>query len=183
MGNNLFSYCYNNSINCIDPFGEDAGAIAISWESSMWWLLCADGPLPIGDFVFWGVLGILCVNELLSHDYNDSHYCATDSAQSRYKENNSESRSEIINNYGSTTASPPGPGNNHNKRNWEYKSERYIQRQLDKQNTSAHSIKREYLGRNAEISRYDLYRDKSTGQLAIFEKATGQLVQITDYFI
>ena len=152
----------------------------------MWWLNYIDGPLLVGDLVFWGVLSILCVGEILYPDYNKAHYGTTNSIQSKDKKGNNKSQSENIFSFGSTTASPPGPENNHNnhnERNWEYKSERYLQRQLDKQSTSAHSIKREYLGSRAEIARYDLYVDKNSGQIAIFEKATKQLVEITNYFI
>ena len=67
--------------------------------------------------------------------------------------------------------------------NWEKKSEKYIEKALSKQNTDPYTLKKEYLGKNAPISRYDLYVDKVTGVIGIVEKASGKLVVITDYFI
>ena len=80
---------------------------------------------------------------------------------------------------GSTPANPPPDRD----RNWEMVNERYLERQLDKQNTGPHSIKREYLGNRASISEYHIRVDKPTGQLGIFQNSTGQLVEITYYFI
>ena len=44
-------------------------------------------------------------------------------------------------------------------------------------------MKYDYLGQKVEVKYYDIYVDKATGQLAIFQKSTGNLVVITDYFI
>lgn len=41
----------------------------------------------------------------------------------------------------------------------------------------------DYLGQKVNVKYYDIYVDKATGQLAIFQKSTGNLVVITDYFI
>ena len=41
----------------------------------------------------------------------------------------------------------------------------------------------DYLGQKVKVKYYDVYVDKATGQLAIFQKSTGNLVVITDYFI
>ena len=40
----------------------------------------------------------------------------------------------------------------------------------------------DYLGQKVKVKYYDIYVDKATGQLAIFQKSTGKLVVITDYF-
>lgn len=67
----------------------------------------------------------------------------------------------------------------HNKCNWNFASDSYLKRKgLD-----AHAIKYEYLGKNAKVSLYDLYYDKSTGAISIFLKKTKQLVEVTTYFI
>lgn len=58
-----------------------------------------------------------------------------------------------------------------------------LERELKKQHTSPHAIKREYLGRRAEVSRYDIYVDKETGQLAIFTHTTKKFIEVTTYFI
>jgi uncharacterized protein YjaZ len=41
---------------------------------------------------------------------------------------------------------------------------------LEKAGIDAHEIKKEWLGRDAKISRYDLYRDNSTGEVLILQK-------------
>lgn len=69
------------------------------------------------------------------------------------------------------------------KRNWQKADEKYLERELKKQGTNPHEIKQEYLGKKESIKLYDIYVDKNTGQLAIFKKSTGQLVDITDYYI
>lgn len=46
-----------------------------------------------------------------------------------------------------------------------------------------HQLKYDYLGQKVKVKYYDIYVDKATGQLAIFQKSTGNLVVITDYFI
>lgn len=39
-----------------DPEGE-AGELTLTWTSGAWWLVGADGPLPVGDLIFaWGVV-------------------------------------------------------------------------------------------------------------------------------
>ena len=48
---NLFAYCNNNPVNYYNPDGEDAVS-ATAWAASMWWLLWADGPFPVGDILF-----------------------------------------------------------------------------------------------------------------------------------
>ena len=60
---------------------------------------------------------------------------------------------------------------------------RLTDRQLKKQGTNAHQVKHEYLGEKTPVSRFDIKVDKNTGQLGIFEKATGKLVEITHYTI
>ncbi len=67
----------------------------------------------------------------------------------------------------------------HNQCNWNVISDNFLKRKgLD-----AHGIKYEYLGKKANIKLYDLYYDKSTGPIAIFEKATKKIVEVTTYFI
>lgn len=54
---------------------------------------------------------------------------------------------------------------------------------MNKQGTDAHKVKQEYLGKKANISQYDIYVNKDTGQLGLFEKSTGNFVGYLDYFI
>jgi len=75
------------------------------------------------------------------------------------------------------------PGDPDPRRNWQSIKEKYLERALEQQNTDPHQLKRDYLGNKAQISRYDIHIDKGTGQLAIVEKSTGRLMEITNYFI
>lgn len=59
----------------------------------------------------------------------------------------------------------------------------YLEKELKKQDTDPHQLKKDFLGDKAPISEYDIYRDKNSGQLAIFKKSSGKLAIITDVFI
>jgi len=66
LGYNMYLYCNNNPINFYDPTGENGEAIMGTWVASMWWLNFIDGPIPIGDIIFWVgciVAGIIIVAE------------------------------------------------------------------------------------------------------------------------
>ena len=54
LGFNLFAYCYNNPVNYVDYYGENAtaAAAATTWLTSAWWLTLVDGILPVGDAVY-----------------------------------------------------------------------------------------------------------------------------------
>ena len=65
----MYAYCGNNPTNYYDPMGEDGVGVLSSWMSSLWWLHGADGLLPIGDIVYWGVAGILGVAVIGSTTY------------------------------------------------------------------------------------------------------------------
>lgn len=62
-------------------------------------------------------------------------------------------------------------------------NEKYLEKKLEEQGTNPHQLKYDYLGQKVKVKYYDIYVDKATGQLAIFQKSTGNLVVITDYFI
>jgi hypothetical protein len=82
---------------------------------------------------------------------------------------------------GSSPGDPNDPRDN--RQNWQRVNDKYLNRALQEQGTNAHQLKQDYLGRNAQISRFDIYVDKVTGQLAIFEKRTRTLVETTHIFI
>lgn len=52
---------------------------------------------------------------------------------------------------------------------------------IKKSKLDAHAIKREFLGKNAQIARYDLFYDKATKLVYILEKATKKIVEVTHY--
>ena len=91
---------------------------------------------------------------------------------------------------GAASPTPPGNGNWNNRNNnrdgqenWQKVKEKYLESKLRQQGTDPHAIKYEYLGKGASVQRYDIYVDKISGRLAIFEKSTGRLVGKTYYFI
>lgn len=59
VGHNMFAYCLNNAINYFDKTGTTTEVIATEWSGTMWWLTLVDGPAPVGDIVYFGVLGTL----------------------------------------------------------------------------------------------------------------------------
>ena len=77
----------------------------------------------------------------------------------------------------------PGSTNNGNKNNNKKPSLKKISDSfLKKLGLDAHRIKMEYLGKNAAISRYDLFYDTKTGAIYILTKA-GEIVFKTIYNI
>ena len=52
IGHNSFAYCLNSPIMRIDPWGMEAGAYAVTWAGSMWWLCIVDSILPVGDIIY-----------------------------------------------------------------------------------------------------------------------------------
>lgn len=69
VGCNMFAYCLNNPTNLIDKTGHDAGTLAAEWGTYMWWLTLVDGPLPIGDILYYGGLLVLGGLALTGLDY------------------------------------------------------------------------------------------------------------------
>ena len=67
IGYNMFAYCENNPVNYIDYTGESAEAVAEA-AKYFWWLIFVDGPLPIGDYIFFVIMGtvvVISVSELI----------------------------------------------------------------------------------------------------------------------
>ncbi len=63
----MFAYCYNDPVNYIDPYGESGVAAALAgWASSAWGLTLVDGPIPVGDIIYFGgcvILGTIALIE------------------------------------------------------------------------------------------------------------------------
>lgn len=72
LGYNMFAYCENNTVNYYDPTGKNPDVAVLGWGASAWWLTTVDGLLPIGDAIFWGVLGILAVASILNAAQNET---------------------------------------------------------------------------------------------------------------
>ena len=88
---------------------------------------------------------------------------------------------EYVASQAQTAAGMPDPDDN--RKNWKKIASEYLEQKLNKQGTDAHKVKQEYLGKKANISQYDIYVNKDTGQLGLFEKSTGNFVGYLDYFI
>ena len=176
VGTNMFAYCLNNPV----IYADSTGTIS---ELVIYPLLAALAPIvhtaAVAITVVVVVVAVVCLV------YTAADYVID--VVSQAKKSNTKSSGNAQVDTGGGTASPPAPGNNKNNNrengNWKNVNEKYLESQLRKQGTDPHSIKYEYLGRRAKVSRYDLYVDKATGRLAIFEQSTGRLVEITNYFI
>lgn len=88
---------------------------------------------------------------------------------------------EYVASQAQTAAGIPDPDDN--RKNWKKVASEYLEQKLNKQGTDAHKVKQEYLGKNDNISQCDIYVNKDTGQLGLFEKSTGNFVGYLDYFI
>ncbi len=188
LGCNAFSYCLNNPVLYKDFDGYIAGIDDAAIAGGI--MVC--GFLLLASYYLTTPAGQQSIHGFVSFAYDVySDICdlitPAPSNVSEAKKSNTKSSGNAQVDTGGGTASPPAPGNNKNNNrengNWKNVNEKYLESQLRKQGTDPHSIKYEYLGSRAKVSRYDLYVDKATGRLAIFEKSTGRLVEITNYFI
>ena len=71
MGYNQYAYCYNNPIAYIDTNGNSAEAAFQAWTAGAAPLSAIDGPLPIGDIIYWGgvfILGTICIFSAVTAD-------------------------------------------------------------------------------------------------------------------
>ena len=135
----------------------------------------------MGDIIYWGGL---CVTAIISFGI------AIESTNTINSNNldQSDAKKEAFETTTSTPAPPSPDGsfnndNDPNKRNWEKVNEKYLEKELSKQGTNPHQLKQDFLGRKSSVKRYDLYVDKGTGQLGIYDKIARALIEITDYFI
>ena len=109
----MFAYCLNNPVNLIDKTGQDAATLAAEWGATMWWLYWVDGLLPVGDIIYWGGWGLLTIGAIIFVDYAATTYSNTSySKPTSSSKQNAETQTKFVSDFGSTTAPPPGPGNN-----------------------------------------------------------------------
>lgn len=98
-----------------------------------------------------------------------------------------EAGSETITQYESkegTSGADTGNGSNNDDDGKKPKNpQKANDKQLKKNGHDAHEIKKEYLGKKAPISKYDLYVDKTTGRIWIYLKGGKGVPTPTDYFM
>ena len=71
---NLFVYCCNSPVGLKDNAGKSAEAIVTGWTTSMWWLTLVDGPLPIGDLIFFIGFTVLSFSVYDDYTFENSVY-------------------------------------------------------------------------------------------------------------
>ena len=56
----------------MDSYGESATAVA-TWTASAWWLTLVDGPIPVGDIIFWGGVVVIGISTYVIADKIDDN--------------------------------------------------------------------------------------------------------------
>ena len=188
LGCNMFAYCLNSPVVHADYTGNIAGilvaTLTLAASNPLIAVTLVTGTAVLLKLAFEAAARVVYEIGVAAEHYNNAIYAAK-------KANSNNSRSGMVDaGGGAASPAPPGNGNWNNRNggsqdrgNWQNVKENYLKQQLKKQGTDPHTLKKEYLGKKAEIKLYDIYKDKVTGRLAIFEKSTGRMVVITDYFI
>ena len=163
---NLYVYGVNNSVYYADSNGNE---IAIACAIAL-------VVLAIGTAV--AVFAIL--QKVIPDAYAASvdllhEFCVlVKAAKESLEEYIKRKAAEYVASQAQTAAGMPDPDDN--RKNWKKIASEYLEQKLNKQGTDAHKVKQEYLGKKANISQYDIYVNKDTGQLGLFEKSTGNFV-------
>ena len=84
VGNNMFAYCLNSPVSKYDKAGTDPASIAEYWWVFMIWLPAIDGPIPIGDLLYF--LGGLAAIALTSIALSEPISFSIPKAQEQEKE-------------------------------------------------------------------------------------------------
>ena len=188
LGCNMFAYCLNSPVVHADYTGNIAGilvaTLTLAASNPLIAVALVTGTAVLLKLAFEATARVVYEVGLAAEHLNNAVYSAK-------KANSNNSRSGMVDaGGGAASPAPPGNGNWNNRNggsqdrgNWQNVKENYLKQQLKKQGTDPHTLKKEYLGKKAEIKLYDIYKDKVTGRLAFFEKSTGRMVVITDYFI
>ena len=155
---NLYIYCCNDPIDRIDSDGNEAIAISTTVGTA----ICPGIGTAVGLIIGIAITAIVAIIVVEAND--SKQYVDTTGDISI-----------------STPASPEPP--EPQKRNWKKLDEKYLEKELKKQDTNPHELKQEYLKSGEKISHFDIYRDSNSGQLALFEKSSNTLAYLTDYYI
>jgi len=203
QASNLFVYTMNNPVMFLDPSGEFAITSTLLLIAAAW-VVTTTGAMLAVDHAMHGNQSIAgraasaivstfssvrqAVSVAIQTAPPDSAPVASNVGQpesSTVTQARPRDTSRGINPTATDQSTPanPDPGDPQGRRNWQRVGEKWLKKNLREQGLDPHALKREYLGQKAPVSFYDIFVDKSTGQLAIFEQSTGRLVQITSYFI
>ena len=144
----------------MDPSGNNGQAAAI-WSSTMWWLCGVDAVLPIGDIIYWGGVVASVVVDAVTYVGVDNVAAVADGIM--HSDQAAQQVKDLIDN---TTSNDTSPGDPNNKPNFQKANDSY----LKKNNIDAHKLKQDILGKKADISKYDIYMDKNTKELYVFQK-------------
>ena len=172
IGSNLFAYCENNPIRYSDPTGLLAAEAAITltnWWNPIGWITAA--------VVVVEVVAIVAISYGIAKNV---------SLANRNTGGNSADTSSPENFGGSTPASPQPPKNNGRGNNKKSNNKPSLKKltnfQLKSNGLDAHALKKEYLGKKAEIKLYDLAYDSRSRIIFIIDKA-GRIIYETAYKI
>ena len=112
---NMFAYCGNNPVNLIDNSGH-AGELTAGWAGSMWWLPFIDGPIPIGEIIYF--VGCLAcgIADLISYFGADNIVLITYGVYDVYNSAKHGGGSFSQSAAGSSLATPPNGNNNKKKK-------------------------------------------------------------------
>ena len=172
IGSNLFAYCENNPIRYSDPTGLLAAEAAITltnWWNPIGWITAA--------VVVVEVVAIVAISYGIAKNV---------SLANRNTGGNSADTSSPENYGGSTPASPQPPKNNGRGNNKKSNNKPSLKKltnfQLKSNGLDAHALKKEYLGKKAEIKLYDLAYDSRSRIIFIIDKA-GRIIYETAYKI
>ena len=170
---NLYVYGVNNSVYYADSNGNE---IAIACAIAL--VVLAIGTAVAVFAILQKVIpDAYAASVDLLHEFGVLVKAAKESLEEYIK----RKAAEYVASQAQTAAGMPDPDDN--RKNWKKVASEYLEQKLNKQGTDAHKVKQEYLGKKANISQYDIYVNKDTGQLGLFEKSTGNFVGYLDYFI
>lgn len=184
---NLFAYCENDPQSRIDTGGNTS--TSIPYQDIKIWLSDEDLALLIAELMeALGSYGWI----LFAFWFDEAPAVPKGSYELQKPLDITESKGKAAakkiakpNTAAGEVSSPPSPNGKNNKNNKKGEGKKPSLKRISKQllkklDINAHEIKREYVGKNASISRYDLAYDTITGVIYIITKA-GEIIAETLY--